>query len=87
MIKLTHKWSASDDPTWDLVPIVVGARVEEYVAIIAACMPMLKPLVVNTLQILGIDRSQKMNTQQWNYRSTPVTRSDMSTETTKSEPN
>jgi len=36
------QWAATKDPTWDLVPLLVWSYGEEFIAIIAACIPCLK---------------------------------------------
>jgi hypothetical protein len=36
------QWASTTDPTWDLVPLLVWAFSEQYIAIWAACIPCLK---------------------------------------------
>jgi hypothetical protein len=36
------QWASTKDPTWDLVPLLVWSFGEEFIAIIAACIPCLK---------------------------------------------
>jgi hypothetical protein len=46
VIKLIHisRWAVTKDPTWDLVPSLTWSHMEEFTAIIAACIPCLKSL-------------------------------------------
>jgi hypothetical protein len=73
-LALTKSYTKTHDPMWDIVPIGLWGDVEEYLTIIAACVPCLRVLLENLLDKLGIstsgNHSKKSGTE---YRTSSMT--------------
>jgi hypothetical protein len=70
-VTLGHHLTTSRDPTWDSVPVVMWVFAEEYLGIIAACVPCLKALFERLLRRLGVTITSYTKTQTRSYNSYP----------------
>ena len=85
ILKVTVGMALKDsrDITWDSVPLVIFGFIEEYLGIIAACIPCLKALLERQLRRLGFSlasygKSQSRST----YGQNPTTRNTLKQSTT-----